>query len=135
MEYVGAATPRQKKLAPLPFRPAGKSSAMLLPFSSPPQTHFVGLCGGNLLITESKKRDTRKSVSFFGAATQIYPCGAQANCGPLFIKLRMRSPLRIYVQTRKNQHSRMGILVFWSCYPDSNWGPHPYQGCALPAEL
>ena len=24
---------------------------------------------------------------------------------------------------------------FWSCYPDSNWGPHPYQGCALPAEL
>ena len=25
--------------------------------------------------------------------------------------------------------------LFWSCYPDSNWGPHPYQGCALPAEL
>ena len=24
---------------------------------------------------------------------------------------------------------------FWSCYPDSNWGPHPYQGCALPTEL
>ena len=23
---------------------------------------------------------------------------------------------------------------FWSCYPDSNWGPHPYQGCALPTE-
>ena len=22
----------------------------------------------------------------------------------------------------------------WSCYPDSNWGPHPYQGCALPTE-
>ena len=24
---------------------------------------------------------------------------------------------------------------FWSCYPDLNRGPHPYQGCALPAEL
>ena len=24
---------------------------------------------------------------------------------------------------------------FWSCYPDSNWRPHPYQGCALPPEL
>ena len=24
---------------------------------------------------------------------------------------------------------------FWSCYPDLNWGPHPYQGCALPTEL
>ena len=23
----------------------------------------------------------------------------------------------------------------WSCYPDLNWGPHPYQGCALPTEL
>ena len=23
----------------------------------------------------------------------------------------------------------------WSCYPDLNRGPHPYQGCALPAEL
>ena len=22
----------------------------------------------------------------------------------------------------------------WSCYPDSDRGPHPYQGCALPAE-
>ena len=26
-------------------------------------------------------------------------------------------------------------LSFWSCYPDLNWGPHPYQGCALPTEL
>ena len=24
--------------------------------------------------------------------------------------------------------------VVWSCYPDSDRGPHPYQGCALPAE-
>jgi len=26
------------------------------------------------------------------------------------------------------------VLFVWSCYPDSNWGPHPYQGCALPTE-
>jgi hypothetical protein len=25
--------------------------------------------------------------------------------------------------------------LFWSCCADSNCGPHPYQGCALPAEL
>ena len=25
--------------------------------------------------------------------------------------------------------------VFWSCYPDLNRRPHPYQGCALPTEL
>ena len=27
-----------------------------------------------------------------------------------------------------------GIRRFWSCYPDSNWGPHPYQkakGCEV----
>ena len=23
----------------------------------------------------------------------------------------------------------------WSWWPDSNWWPHPYQGCALPTEL
>ncbi len=27
------------------------------------------------------------------------------------------------------------LSAAWSCYPDSNWGPHPYQGCALPTEL
>ena len=27
-----------------------------------------------------------------------------------------------------------GVVGVWSCYPDSNWGPHPYQGCALPTE-
>ena len=25
--------------------------------------------------------------------------------------------------------------LFWSCYPDLNRRPHPYQGCALPTEL
>jgi len=27
------------------------------------------------------------------------------------------------------------VVFQWSCYPDSNWRPHPYQGCALPTEL
>ena len=68
---LGAATPRQKKLAPLLFRPSGKSSALLLPFSSPSQTRSAGLWLGNQVAAENKKRDTQTSVSFFGAATQI----------------------------------------------------------------
>ena len=27
------------------------------------------------------------------------------------------------------------LQVLWSWWPDSNWRPHPYQGCALPTEL
>ena len=30
---------------------------------------------------------------------------------------------------------RLQVVFQWSCYPDSNWRPHPYQGCALPTEL
>ena len=37
----------------------------------------------------------------------------------------------------KNHLNRKDSSGFsrWSCYPDSNWRPHPYQGCALPTEL
>ena len=35
----------------------------------------------------------------------------------------------------KKSCSRNGCRIFWSCYPDSDRGPHPYQGCALPTEL
>jgi hypothetical protein len=80
----GAATPRQKKLAPLLFRPAGKNFAMLLPFSSPSQTRYAGLWLGNQVAAENKKRDTQTSVSFFGAATQIYPYGHRRT-GNLFL--------------------------------------------------
>jgi len=27
-------------------------------------------------------------------------------------------------ESRQNQRIQAG---FWSCYPDLNWGPHPYQ--------
>ena len=30
---------------------------------------------------------------------------------------------------------QLSYTPMWSCYPDSNWRPHPYQGCALPTEL
>ena len=37
---------------------------------------------------------------------------------------------------KKNRSKSYDFKRFsWSCYPDSNWRPHPYQGCALPAEL
>ena len=36
---------------------------------------------------------------------------------------------------KKSSQAIQSLRRRWSCYPDSNWGPHPYQGCALPAEL
>ena len=39
------------------------------------------------------------------------------------------------VAAQKNNQDRMVLVIFWSCQPDLNWRPHPYQGCALPAEL
>ena len=39
-------------------------------------------------------------------------------------------------KTKKPPKSqRIQVVLLWSCYPDSNWRPHPYQGCALPTEL
>ncbi len=45
----------------------------------------------------------------------------------------MRSPVLPTVKEKPSKPE--GFEGFWSCYPDSNWRPHPYQGCALPAEL
>lgn len=28
----------------------------------------------------------------------------------------------------KSSRNLMISRVFWICYPDLNWGPHPYQG-------
>ncbi len=40
------------------------------------------------------------------------------------------------VSATKIKDSLMTILYFcWSPQPESNWWPHPYHGCALPAEL
>ena len=36
---------------------------------------------------------------------------------------------------QKKKPIRLDEFLFWSCQPDLNWRPHPYQGCALPAEL
>ena len=36
---------------------------------------------------------------------------------------------------KKSSQAIQSLRRRWSCYPDSNWGPHPYQGCALPTEL
>ena len=35
---------------------------------------------------------------------------------------------------KKPKPRGVNLGVVWSCYPDSDRGPHPYQGCALPAE-
>ena len=38
---------------------------------------------------------------------------------------------------KKNPTGYVLFILFnkWSLEPESNWRPHPYHGCALPAEL
>ncbi|WP_419504921.1 hypothetical protein, partial [Allofournierella sp.] len=41
--------------------------------------------------------------------------------------------LSITRAAEKEKPTRTKRIGFsWSCYPDLNWRPHPYQGCALP---
>ena len=65
-------------------------------------------------------------------APRLLPLLADPPCG------RMRSFAQT-VTANKNkpdtQHFHAEYRAFWSCYPDLNWRPHPYQGCALPTEL
>ena len=56
-------------------------------------------------------------------------------CEPVFIARRRKSSQSVVAapkQTKNPNHKGWGL--FWSCYPDLNRGPHPYQGCALPTE-
>jgi len=39
-------------------------------------------------------------------------------------KINPAKKLRKQEKSRQNQRIQAG---FWSCYPDLNWGPHPYQ--------
>ena len=48
--------------------------------------------------------------------------------------LRTKNPGNAWCR-RRSAYGIESVRLFWSCYPDSNWGPHPYQGCALPTEL
>ena len=80
---------------------------------------------------------------------KIRRTGRQSSCPALLCPLVPLSHFRVWVTvwvrnfwpTRKatfcNKKSPKTEVFgdFWSCYPDSNWGPHPYQGCALPTEL
>ena len=85
-------------------------------------------------------------------AVSSIPCGSCAR-GLGYVSYYMRqSPLRDGVAARdtpnitknkrgpqKGPHKKpkprgKNLGGVWSCYPDSNWGPHPYQGCALPTE-
>ena len=49
------------------------------------------------------------------------------------------SPFLTLQKSIRKQAKTAQILRFerflWSCYPDLNRRPHPYQGCALPTEL
>ena len=49
--------------------------------------------------------------------------------------LRAGDEVSSFAYGKRKPSKPEGFEGFWSCYPDSNWRPHPYQGCALPAEL
>ena len=51
------------------------------------------------------------------------------------VKRKLRKRSQCGMCNRKTTASFPMQWFLWSCYPDSNRGPHPYQGCALPAEL
>ena len=40
----------------------------------------------------------------------------------------------LYLQYEDIKKSVNFVHGFWSWWPDLNWWPHPYQGCALPPE-
>ena len=83
------------------------------------------------------------------AERKIRRTGGQTSCPVLLRPLVPLSHFRVWVTvwvrnleayhkaTFCNKKSPKTEIFedFWSCYPDLNWGPHPYQGCALPTEL
>ena len=49
---------------------------------------------------------------------------------------RTKQPACFWRSAKKYPRRRVPSRILrWSCYPDLNWRPHPYQGCALPTEL
>ena len=99
-------------------------------------------------------RGSRRHGQFYGTGPvrterKMRRTGSPSSCPALLCPLVPLSHFRVWVTvwvrnfwpTRKvtfcNKKSPKTEVFgdFWSCYPDSNWGPHPYQGCALPTEL
>ena len=60
------------------------------------------------------------------------------NLPPAAFRLLARNRTRFerkWVAAPQNEKStQKGAFRLWSCYPDSNRGPRPYQGRALPTE-
>ena len=55
------------------------------------------------------------------------------------LRAEMGSPWSVSLLRHAKSPEGLSLRGFlhciWSCYPDLNWRPHPYQGCALPTEL
>ena len=91
---------------------------MLLPFSSPSQTRCAGLWLGNQVAAESKKSLTPVGVRLFWSCYPDLPLRAQANWEPLFIQMRMISPVRILkFQTTKKALASNDARAFLELLP------------------
>ena len=69
-----------------------------------------------------------------GVETPLPASGPAERPGALS-KRHSLSPRKALYTTKKPRSVSASRRLSWSCYPDSNWRPHPYQGCALPTEL
>ena len=81
-------------------------------------------------VSSSKNRTGRQifpSGAFLSFPT-VSACGSR--CGSGFLT---RTVKQLFATKKSPKTEVFGAL--WSCYPDLNRRPHPYQGCALPTEL
>ena len=81
-------------------------------------------------VSSSKNRTGRQifpSGAFLSFPT-VSACGSR--CGSGFLT---RTVKQLFATKKSPKTEVFGD--FWSCYPDLNRRPHPYQGCALPTEL
>ena len=96
-----------------------------------------------VLPTVKENLQNPKALKVSGAAIQIrtgvHVPRSRLRGSPERPRIRMRfaqgDEVSSFAYSKRKPSKPEGFEGFWSCYPDSNWRPHPYQGCALPAEL
>ena len=91
----------------------------------------VGLLSGRAVCVSRWSSRPRPSICW---TQKIFPMGKNE-------KYRRTAVRRYFcgaaerINKKHPEVLRLRGVCLWSCYPDSNWRPHPYQGCALPTEL
>ena len=75
-------------------------------------------------------------TKIYGSPSEISPRRAVFLCLWLFVWSYPNPEIQISRKSagkqEKSSLSKRKSWIFWSCYPDLNWGPHPYQLIASP---